>query len=373
MTLPGPPWPDALFPADPYPGARPPASFLHAGGVAQPVVADRERPSGWALDGRCLDDVLTGLGAAPLADRVPVLAYGSNACPSKISWMRCHRGLTGPVVCLRARVEGISAVWSAGRRVVDEQRPATLVAAPGVVEEQAVWFAAPEQFAALDVVEGRVAVPPRYRLAALTTGRVVLESGAVPDGGPVFEGGAVLDRPIAYIAPDVPRGDPRTDRRPLLVDGVPVPVTAVGQAGAALLTGVPGDDGLAATTVDGVPDPRAWPSRVFVYGSLMPGQRAWWRIEQVAASPPRPATLPGAAVADTGHGYPALTLGGTGVPGHVVELGDPAAAMPDLDRYEGPEYRRIRVSLADGIVCWAWLWIAGRTGLRPLPDGWARH
>ncbi|MBC3189894.1 gamma-glutamylcyclotransferase [Pseudonocardia sp. C8] len=361
-----PPWPDALFPADPYPGRRPAVSFVHdaaPGGATHPLVADRSAPSGRRVGDRCLDAWLAERGAAPLAGRVPVLAYGSNACPSKISWMRAERGLTGPVVVLRVRVEGLSAVWAAGLRVVDDQRPATLAAVPGAVEEHAVWLAAPEQVGVLDVVEGRAACRPRYRLARLAAGTVTL-----------LDGGGVVDRPYAYVAPAGPTGDPRTDRRPLLVDGAPVPCSSVGQQRARALAGTPGADGIAAGTVDGVPHPDTWPSRVFVYGSLMPGQSAWPLIRGHAAPHvlPRPAFLPSGTVADTGQGYPALTLDGDGgVPGYVVELADPVASLPVLDRYEGPEYARIRLVTEDGAVCWAWLWTASRAGLTPLPRGWA--
>ena len=389
------PWPDSAFPADPYPGARPAVSFVHEAAAAQvtgaphepgpvrrpagvcddggslPLHADRSAPSGWRIAGRCLDAWLADRAAAPLSGRVPVLAYGSNVCPSKIAWMRAERGLTGPVVVLRVRVEGLSAVWSAGLRLVDDQRPATLAAAPGTVETHAVWMVEPHQFAALDTVEGRDVDPPIYRLARVATGAVELLDGGVPAG--------VLDRPWAYLAPDEPTGDPRTDRRPLLVDGSAVPCTALDQAGSVALAGVPGPAGLDATTVDGVPAPQQWPPRVFAYGSLMPGQAAWPLLREHAAPhrPPYPATLPHGTVADTGCGHPALTLDAAGadaaegVPGHVVELTDPQAALPALDDYEGPEYRRIRVVVDDGTVCWAWLWTASRAGLTPLPRGWA--
>lgn len=235
-------WPDAAFPADPYPGARPAVSYVHDRRWSHPLTADPTRPSRWRVADRCLDEWLAERGAPPCAGRVPVLAYGSNANPSKISWMRAERGLTGPVVVLRVRTEGLAAVWSAGLRVVDDQRPATLAAVPGAVEQHAVWLAAPEQFAALDAVEGRCADPPRYRLARIATGAVVVAGS-----------GAVLDRPHAYVAPVRATGDGRTDRRPLLVDGAPVPCSAVDQAGARSLPGAPGADGLDAETVDGVP------------------------------------------------------------------------------------------------------------------------
>lgn len=404
-----PPWPDSAFPAAPYPGARPGFSFVHDAAAAQvpgaphgpgpvrrpagvcddggslPLRADRSAPSGWRVAGRCLDAWLADRAAAPLSGRVPVLAYGSNVCPSKIAWMRAERGLTGPVVVLRVRVEGLSAVWSAGLRLVDDQRPATLAAAPGTVETHAVWMVEPHQFAALDTVEGRDVDPPIYRLARVATGAVTVLDDGAPAG--VLDNGApagILDRPWAYLAPDEPTGDPRTDRRPLLVDGSAVPCTAVDQAGSVALAGVPGPDGLDATTVDGVPAPQQWPPRVFVYGSLMPGQAAWPLLREHAAphAPPYPVALPHGVVADTGCGYPALTFGDSGtdsgadaaaggVPGHVVELADPQAALPVLDGYEGPEYRRVRVVVEDGTVCWAWLWTASRAGLTPLPRGWA--
>lgn len=58
---------DEHFPADPYPGARPDCSFRHLDGRGYPV------PEPLDLDGR-----------------ISVLAYGSNACPSKITWLRAH-------------------------------------------------------------------------------------------------------------------------------------------------------------------------------------------------------------------------------------------------------------------------------------------
>lgn len=351
--LPAPPWPDATFPADPYPGTRPPASFVQVDGLSRALEPDVAMPSGWRVDGLDLDAWLADRGASPLPGRVPVLAYGSNANPSKISWMREHRGLTGPVVVLRATTTGLGAAWAAGLRVVDDQRPAVLVAAEGRTEQHAVWMAAPEQFASLDRVEGRVADRQRYRLARLRTGTVRTEDGGIVDG------------PYAYLGLD-------PIRHPLLVDGSPVFCADVGQADARVLTGDPApDDGLDADTVEGVPHPDAWPSRVFVYGLLMPGQASWFRMAPHAVGAPRAAVLPG-NVSDTGFGYPALTRDGDhgDVPGYVVELADPVAAMPGLDEYEGPEYRRVRVVLGDGTVCWTYLWTETSVPLTPLPHGW---
>lgn len=343
-----------MYPEDPYPGARPATSFVHDDGVSHPLRPDPTMPSGWRVDGASdLDGWLGDRGAPGLSERVPTLAYGSNANPSKITWMREERGLTGPVVVLRVSTTGVAAAWAAGLRVVDDQRPAVLVAAAGRTEQHAVWMTAPEQFAALDRVEGRVADPQRYRLARLRTGTVRTE-----DGG-------IIDSAYAYLGLD-------RIRMPLLVDGAPVFVDDIGQATAKALTGAPApDDGLDAHTVDGTPHPDAWPQRVFVYGLLMPGQGSWSRLAPHATGHPRPAVLAG-AVSDTGLGYPALTRDGThgDVPGYVVELADPVAAMPGLDDYEGPDYRRVRVVLGDGTVCWTYLWVETSVPLTPLPHGW---
>lgn len=165
-----------------------------------------------------LDEWLVARGAAPLADRAPVLAYGSNACPSKIAWLRDELRLRGPAVVLRARCAGLSAVWAAGFRVVDDQRPATLAALDDADEVHAVWLATPDQLDVLDVCEGR---GKRYELARVRTGSVVLEDGSE------------LDQPLAYVGA-VPGG-----RVPLLVGGEPVRCSDVPQASAVALQGLP--------------------------------------------------------------------------------------------------------------------------------------
>ncbi|MFF0143999.1 gamma-glutamylcyclotransferase [Amycolatopsis sulphurea] len=186
---------DTDYPADPYPGARPDHSYVHLDGAGHALDT---APPGWR-------------------SRTPVLAYGSNACPSKITWLRTELGLTGPVVAVRVRCHGLSAVWASGLRARDGQRPATLAALPDVVEDHFVWFATEDQLAVLDVCEGRGS---RYDLARLTHADIRTE-----DGTP-------LDGVLAYVAAS-------PIRCPLLVDGHPVRVADVLQAEAALLTGHP--------------------------------------------------------------------------------------------------------------------------------------
>jgi hypothetical protein len=220
---------DAQFPARPYPGARPDCSFVHDDGRGWPLRFARvwwvhARPlDARPLEALPIDEWLADRGAAPLADRHPLLSYGSNLCPAKITWLRTELRLPGPVVVLRARTEGFAAVWAAGRRVVDEQRPATLAAAPGAVEQHGVWLATDEQLAVLDVCEGR---GERYHLARVHTGRVTLDDGSA------------LPAPLAYVGACAAR-------RPLLVDGAVVRCADVPQQVAGALEGMPTDsDGL---------------------------------------------------------------------------------------------------------------------------------
>ncbi len=340
---------DEDYPSVPYPGRRPAGSFVHDDATGWAVAPDPAVSSGWHLDGTDLDDWLAGRDAAPLAGRVPVLCYGSNVCPSKLTWLRDTLGLPGAAVLLHARCTGLAAVWASGLRVVDDQRPATLTALPGNTEDHAVWLATPEQVAVLDRCEGR---GERYRLVRVDTGEVRLADGTVVEG------------PLAYTA-----AAPR--RLPLLVDGTPVRCADVPQSGAAALVGEPADtDGLAVRELIGAPDPAEFPGRLFVYGTLQPHASDWWRLEPHAIGEPRAAALPG-ALFDTGLGYPALRLGtGPGVSGWVVDLAEPAAALSTMDEYEGAEYRRVRVSLPGGLTCWTYVWTDPVEGLRMLTGPW---
>ncbi|WP_300016395.1 gamma-glutamylcyclotransferase [Pseudonocardia sp.] len=336
-------WPDSAFPADPYPGAVPPASYVHVGERSHELV-----PGPWRVDGLTLDEWLAAHDAAPAAARVPVLTYGSNRCPSKITWLRRELGLgRDPVVVLRARTSGVAAVWASGLRARDGQRPAVLTAAPGVVEEHAVWLATPAQIAVLDRCEGR---DDRFRLARLHTGDVRTDDGAHVDAPWVYVGHGAI-------------------RRPLLVDGAPVRCADLAQDHARDLAGEPAaDDGLDAPTVSGDPAPDEWPARLFAYGLLRPGQVSWSYVAPYATGGTRPGEVPGSAL-DTGRGYPAWLPDGPGTtPGALIELHDPAGAFPAMDAYEGPEYERIRAVLTDGTVAWAYAWRAPTTGFLPFLD-----
>ncbi len=183
---------------------------------------------GWRLGDRSLDDWLAARGEQPTHQRPALLSYGSNGCPSKIGWLRAELGLSGAVIVLRARCTDVAAVWAAGFRVVDDQRPATLAAAPGIVEDHVVWLPTDEQLRVLDRCEGR---GERYRLVRLHSGRIELEDGTR------------VDDPLAYVGLS-------PARHPLMIDGAPVRCADVGQGEAMLLSGAAATgDGLDVTEV----------------------------------------------------------------------------------------------------------------------------
>src|SRR5699024_6685143 len=225
------------YPPDPYPGSRPGVSFVELDGAGWALSPDPESHSGWSVDtGQSaltdLDKWLAAHDATPMSERLPVLAYGSNECPGKIPWMRDTLGLSGPAVVALADVQGLAAVWSAGERARDRQRPAVLAAMEGVAEQHAVWFVTPAQRAVLDEVEGRGG---RYRLGWVHA-PVTLANGEH------------LEWVLAYTArPEViGRGvDAHLNRSPLLVDGRMVRVADMGQDEVRSTEGTSGDsDGL---------------------------------------------------------------------------------------------------------------------------------
>ena len=113
--------------------------------------------------------------------------------------------------------------------------------------------------------------------------------------------------------------------------------------------------------------------RLFVYGTLMPGLDAWSIVEPYAESA-APTAVCG-TLFDTGAGYPAAVFDHDGehpplIAGSAVTLleSHAARALETLDRYEGPEYRRIVVEDDHGPL-YAYEWIAPRDRLVELPSG----
>ncbi len=113
--------------------------------------------------------------------------------------------------------------------------------------------------------------------------------------------------------------------------------------------------------------------RMFVYGTLMPGQVRWPLLEPFALGA-TPATARG-RLWDTGLGYPAARFdaGDAILPGFVVVLRSEAAdtAIAALDEIEGEGvlFRRVEVDTSGGRAI-SYEWLGPTEGLVPLPDGW---
>jgi gamma-glutamylcyclotransferase (GGCT)/AIG2-like uncharacterized protein YtfP len=124
--------------------------------------------------------------------------------------------------------------------------------------------------------------------------------------------------------------------------------------------------------------------RVFVYGTLMPGELLWPALERFATGW-APATARG-RLWDTGRGYPAIRFA-TGadaetdtdaavVPGVLVTLDSErrAEAFAVLDGIEGEGvlYRRVEVDTSGGRAT-SYEWLGSTDGLVSLPEGWPRR
>ncbi|MFZ5852782.1 MAG: gamma-glutamylcyclotransferase family protein [Actinomycetota bacterium] len=359
---------DALageFAALPYPGHRPSFSFAQLEDRVYALTPDASAPSGWRVrgSGQDLDAWLVAQKMDPMSARVPVLAYGSNACPAKIVDLTIRRPpFTGAAVLLRCQTPGLAAAWCAGTRQ-DGSVPATLVAA-AVTETHAVMFCTRPQMRALDACEGRRA--GIYALARIGVGEVVLEDGAR------------VERCLAYVGARSQRmalAD-AADRPLLVAEHDQDAAAAARRAGAATWTaGLAA--GLDAEPVSVAwPDPQEWRTTLFVYGTLQPGGRLWGQLEPFAASVrAEPATLAGTAY-DTGWGYPGARLTpGPGVVGTVVHLhpGLVEEALAHLDDIEGVaagHYRRHWAVLTDGTACWVYLYEHPVQGLPVLTTRW---
>lgn len=106
------------------------------------------------------------------------------------------------------------------------------------------------------------------------------------------------------------------------------------------------------------------PSRVFVYGTLMPGEPLWPALAPFAVAWEEVSAA--GRVWDTGNGYPGVFFDGAGaVPGVPV-------ALLDGIEEEGTLYRRVQVATTGG-PAWAYEWLGPTAGLSPLPDGWPRR
>ena len=177
------------------PGAVPPVSYVHARGRARHRGRRRRRASAGRLAARA-GAPRRSPGGCRCSPTAPTAARRrSPGCGGSWGWAPTRWWCCGPAPT------GVAAVWAAGLRARDGARPAVLAAAPGVVEDHAVWLATPDQIAVLDRCEGR---DERFRLARLRTGSVVVDGAALAAHGArdaEVRGRAALGLPR-------PRGDP---------------------------------------------------------------------------------------------------------------------------------------------------------------------
>ncbi len=135
----------------------------------------------------CLDDWLASEGQPVLAERMPVLSFGSNRCPAKV----VRQG--GPFVNLECETTGLAAVWSHGIRG-DGQTVATLISAH---EHESVFFLSmctEADIELLDVVEGE---GHRYVRVPLDPAQLVLDDGSSPEAATAYVGAHPTRWPVA--------------------------------------------------------------------------------------------------------------------------------------------------------------------------------
>ncbi len=119
-------------------------------------------------------------------------------------------------------------------------------------------------------------------------------------------------------------------------------------------------------------------TRLFVYGTLQPGEPRWSSLRPYVADEGRSVTVPG-ELYDTGLDYPAarFVVGVGNIIGRLYGLRDLDVALAHLDDVEGAvrgRYRRVVVVTNDGADAWAYE--CGDPGLllRKIPSGdWAQR
>jgi gamma-glutamylcyclotransferase (GGCT)/AIG2-like uncharacterized protein YtfP len=118
-------------------------------------------------------------------------------------------------------------------------------------------------------------------------------------------------------------------------------------------------------------------ARLFVYGTLMPGEARWPLLASLAV----PAGLERAETAGylfrTPYGWPAAVFdpaASSAVPGLAVTLQDPGRALPVLDEIEGTGaglFHRRPITTSAG-QCWAYHWPGQTRGFQAITQWTSR-
>ena len=114
-------------------------------------------------------------------------------------------------------------------------------------------------------------------------------------------------------------------------------------------------------------------ARLFVYGTLMPGEARWRLLEPLTGHGDTVRAEAAGYLYRTPYGWPAAVFDDAAagvVPGLVVTLGDPARALPVLDEVEGTGtglFERRLITTTAG-VCFAYHWPGPVAGFRPIPS-----
>ncbi len=119
-------------------------------------------------------------------------------------------------------------------------------------------------------------------------------------------------------------------------------------------------------------------SRLFAYGTLLPGDARWGFLQPFAVDKGTPDSADG-QLYDTGEGYPAAVFDAAAVVhGRVFQFATDRLdeALSVLDEVEGAvagDYRRVEILTHGGYIAWAYAY-GGGLRLAPILDGsWVAH
>ncbi|NQU37462.1 MAG: hypothetical protein HQ526_07710 [Actinobacteria bacterium] len=190
------------FVSDPYPGEIPTGSFAIRGGYVEEV---RHTDVGMVFDrGASVGEWLAHDGSRPTAldgSYVPMLAYGSNACPGRLvekfgAQFHVEESELDRIVALAVTVAAVARAWTC-RLTQHGILPVTLAPSVGRELDCHVLLLPRRLVPLMDASEGRGG--RFYSVTRLTTTNVTLP------------GGGIWHAPITYLG--------KSSRAPLVVDG----------------------------------------------------------------------------------------------------------------------------------------------------------